>query len=355
MPRHIQNLGGDEAAIGIIMGSFGVAVLVALPWVSRRIDLHGCKPFMLAGVTLMALSTLGFAFLGRIDPLFVLLRLLQGLAFAMMFNAATTAVTWCVPSNRLAQGLGIFGAFVVGAHAVGPAVGEAIVAKWGFVPFFPVAASFSLVALFLFLRIPWELGRGSVSSGEGLLRLILRRELAAPLCATVLSGAGFGSTLSFLAAYAASMNLKISTFFISYAILVMGVRTLGGRASDLLGRHAVLLPGFCLGGLALAGLAWVHSSVGLSCVGAFFGIGHGILYPTLNALVVDRTRPEERGTAMGSFNASFNFGTTFFAFGFGVIAKYFGFPVMYVVSGIGLWAAAARLAFDWFKSSGGKR
>jgi MFS family permease len=57
-----------------------------------------------------------------------------------------------------------------------------------------------------------------------------------------------------------------------------------------------------------------------------------MLYPTLSALVIDRASPDERGKAMGAFNACFGIGTNFLAFGFGIIARDLGFGGMYSIS-----------------------
>lgn len=346
LPLHIQALGGDEALIGIIMGSFGITVLIAIPWISPAIDQYGSRRFMIIGLILTILATLGYTLIHKLGLPFLLLRLVQGLGFAMTFNAATTAVTWRIPQDRLAQGLGIFGAFVIVSHAIGPAIGESIVARWGFEPYFPIAAVFSLTALLLIIRVPSDRPDVQPPSRTRFVRLVTRKQLAAPLWATVFAGASLGSLINFLAVYTAAWNLKVSTFFTTYAICVAAVRFLGGRISDLFGRQAVLLPALTLSGVALAAVALAHTSMALGIIGVIFGISQGLLYPALNALVVDRTRPEERGTAVGAFNASFTFGINIFTFGFGAIAKYLGFGIMYMIAGAGLWLAALLLTLD---------
>ncbi|GAH76786.1 unnamed protein product, partial [marine sediment metagenome] len=41
----------------------------------------------------------------------------------------------------------------------------------------------------------------------------------------------------------------------------------------------------------------------LAAVMALYGIGYGILFPSISALVADHTIPEERGMATGMFHA----------------------------------------------------
>jgi MFS family permease len=349
LPRRIQELGGDEAQIGLIMGSFGLTSLVTIPWVSRRIDRHGSRTFMLAGLILMASATVGYAFIDRMTYLFVPVRLLQGIAFAMMFNGATTAVTLCLPQARMGQGLGIFGAFTIASHAIGPALAEQLVDRVGFTLFFPVAAVSSLLALPLTLKVPAVRREVSASPGVGFFGMAGRRDLLVPLGTALLMGTGFGGVLNFLAAYTAGLSLKMSDFFLTYSAMVFAVRLLGGRASDRAGRDAVVLPSLLVSGLGLFGLSFIQSQAALLWMGIVYGLGHGLLYPTLNAQVVDRTGPHERGIAMGVYNASFTAGVNFCSFGLGALAKHLGFGAMYVVCGAGLWVAAVLVGLNWLR------
>jgi len=57
-----------------------------------------------------------------------------------------------------------------------------------------------------------------------------------------------------------------------------------------------------------------------------------MLYPVLTALVIDRAGPNERGKAMGAYNACFSLGINFLAFPFGIIANNYGFNAMYLTS-----------------------
>ena len=64
-----------------------------------------------------------------------------------------------------------------------------------------------------------------------------------------------------------------------------------------------------------------------------FSFGYGSLYPTLSALVIDKAGEDERGKAIGAFNASYSMGINFLAFPFGVIARDYGYEGMYFAAG----------------------
>ena len=81
-------------------------------------------------------------------------------------------------------------------------------------------------------------------------------------------------------------------------------------------------------------LAFIEGVPGLALAGIAFGMGHGLLYPALNALVVDVSRQADRGKAMSLYNASFNLGVTLGAVVFGRVAEARGYDTMFVVAGL---------------------
>jgi MFS family permease len=76
----------------------------------------------------------------------------------------------------------------------------------------------------------------------------------------------------------------------------------------------------------------INSVYKLVLISFLFSISYGMLYPTLSALVIDKADPDERGKAMGAFNACFSIGTNFLAFVFGVVARDLGFDRMYLIA-----------------------
>ena len=82
LPLFIKELGGNEANIGFIMGSFGVTSLGSIPIVAFLIDKYGRRSFMLFGAIVMFLSSLSYLYVRELSPIFYILRMLQGVGFA---------------------------------------------------------------------------------------------------------------------------------------------------------------------------------------------------------------------------------------------------------------------------------
>ena len=341
LPLYIKDLGGTEADIGFIMGTFGITSLGAIPFVAFLVDKYGRRRFLIIGYALMFVTSLSYLFVSDLSPLIYALRLLQGVSFAFSFTAAGTFVADYIPPQQRAEGLGIFSAFTIASYAIGPSLGEFLIDLEGFRLFFLSASFFSLVSLVLSLFAKdGRFARSGDRFGLGFFRLIVSRKYLAVLSANVILAGGLGAVLNFVAAYFTSKELNAYYFFLTYTITVVAVRVIGGRVSDSLGRMTIALPSMIVMSFALAAMALVHSPLTAVGVSFLFSFGYGFLYPTLSALVIDNAQADERGKAMGAFNASYSMGINFLAFPLGVAARDFGYEGMYL--------SAAALVFAGF-------
>jgi MFS family permease len=335
LPLFIKSLGGNEKNIGFIMGSFGITSIVSIPLVSYLLDKYGRRRFLLLGSLIMSLSSYGFIFIGDLSPLLYVFRLFQGIGFAFFFTSAATAAVDVIPESRRGQGLGIFGAFLILTYAIGPTIGEFVINKFGFSLFFIITSSFSLVAtFFVFLTRDVEFKKSTDPNALRFFYLAFSKRYKQLLLTNIIVASGFGSVLYFISVYLKSKGLDVFYFFVTYTITVAALRILGGRISDVFGRKGVASPSLFLFSLAIASVTLINSVYMIVLVSVLFSIGYGMLYPTLSALVVDKSWPDERGKAMGAYNASFSIGVNFPTFAFGIIAKNWGFVDMYLISAL---------------------
>lgn len=333
LPLYIQQLGGTEADIGFIMGSFGITSLGAIPIVTFLIDRYGRKFFMLIGALIMLISSLLFLSANELNKFLYLFRMLQGVGFALFFTSAATSAADIVPISRRAQGLGIFGAFTILSYSVGPTLGEFVLNNLGFEYFFIIASSFSIIAVILILfSSNTEFEKSEERFGLGFFRLVISKRYSLILFTNLLLAGGLGSVLNFISAFLKEKDLGVYNFFIVYALTVTVVRIFGGRASDVFGRKKVAAPSLIVFSISIASLVFINSGLLVILVSFLFSLSYGMLYPVLTALVIDKARPDERGKAMGAYNACFSLGINFLAFPFGIIANNYGFNTMYLTS-----------------------
>ncbi len=335
LPQYLRGLGATNDEIGDIFAVFGLTGIPLTPLVGMLVDRYRRRPVFLFGAMLMFASSIAFAFVDHLSPVLYLLRALQGVAFACCFTAATTIAVDLAPPDRRAQALGIFGVFTLITHGVAVTIAEFIVARFGFDGLFYVAPLWCIVAALFFIGVPETRHGQAWEKGSSLIKLVFDPAIFPAFGIGVLAGAGFGVALAFVPVLGEVIQIEyVSVFFLAYTAAAIAIRILGGRLADVYGRRTVAFPSLLLLGLAVASLGFIQGQRGLAMAGLLFGAGHGLLYPALNALVVDACKVSDRGKGMALYNASFNLGVTAGTIVFGRVAEAEGYATMFFAAGV---------------------
>jgi MFS family permease len=342
LPLHIQELGGTEIEIGMLMGLYSAIGIVAQPLIGPWVDAIGRRFFMLAGAVLVLAAAVLAALFDSIAVL-ASVRVLQGFGFSAYFVAMFSYVVDLVPPAQRGWALGIYGVSGFVATAFAPLVGEIIVRRAGFRPLFAASAVVALVPLVLITRLRDRRPAGAAAlPAPGWLRAGLEDVLRRHMIVTLYFGLGSGTIFAFLPTFAQSLAVAgLSLFYTAYAAAAIGVRIFGGRLIDTRGRRAVIVPSMFLQMLAPALLAIVGYAVSrtsttpvvpiLFVAGLISGAAHGFLYPGLAALVTDLTPAARRATAVGVFSSMFLLGQTLGAVTFGAVAHALGYASMWSI------------------------
>jgi MFS family permease len=342
LPLHVRDLGGTERTVGFVMGMNGVAGIVSIFLLGPVLDRYGSRGFLRAGLAVMGLSTLGYLAVDRVGPLLIALRLVQGVAFAAGFNAASTLAAELAPPARRAAALGLFGVSTLGTHALAPTIGEQLLHVGGFDVLFVVAAAYSAVGLALTVGLPAPGHRGRAA----LEPPALERALPPTIVVVALAGVAFGAVVTFMPTFVhheAELG-SVSTFFLSYTVAAIATRFVAAGLGDRLGHRRVIVPSLAVLGCSIGGLAAVHSIAALAAVGVVFGTAQGIVYPTLNAFALERVPAGRLGRAQTLFNGSFNLGVTAGSFALGHVAHVHGHRVVFVCAAVTALGATALFA-----------
>ena len=339
LPLHIQQLGGTEVEIGLVMGLYSGVGIVCQPLIGPWVDVIGRRPFMLAGVALSVVAALLAALPGGVGLLAVV-RVLQGVAFSMFFVGAFSYVVDIIPAARRGWALGIYGVSGFVATAFAPLLGEWIVRRSGFRALFLVSAVLGVLTAALVWPMREAPRDAVLRLAPGRVRAALEDAGRPPMLVSVFFGLGSGTVFAFVPTFAEDLGVTaLSLFYTGYAGAAIAVRIAGGRLIDTRGRRAVIVPSMFVqasGPLVLAGLGMLVSRTSatpvvpvLMLAGIVSGAAHGFLYPGLAALVTDDTPPERRASVVGLFSAMFLVGQTAGAFVFGGVAHAAGYTVMW--------------------------
>jgi len=341
-------LGGDDSAVGLVIGSFSVASIVLRPFAGRWADRRGRRIMLIAGAALQVVAAAGHLVADTI-PLLIVMRLLLGAAEALFFVGALASATDLAPESRRGEALSLISTALYLGVAIGPLLAEWLLDVSGFAAIWIAATLISMVAVAISWVAPETLAPGARREEGSTGGLLHRRGIIPGLL--VLCGAwGMGAWFAFLPLLGDELGLtSVGGYLAAFALVVIGLRIVGARLPDRFA--AARLSGAALvlnaAGMGIAG--FVPSEAGLWIATVVFAAGVAYVFPAIVALSVMGVPPAERGAVVGTTSLFLDV-----AFGLspallGVVAGATGYPSTFVISGL-----IAAIGAGWLLLRGGR-
>ena len=342
LPAFLYRLEIREGEIGLLMAT-GTLVSVSLKPVNGLfVDRGGRTAFLVTGALLASSSTIPWLFVTQKGAHLFAIRIFQGAAYSFFATASYAYIAAVAPPDRRGEALGVFGLSFFIPTALGGWLGEWVIGQAGFRGLFlsaVVIACLSGVMPF-FMREPRRSARLSPSA----LLDFFSRSYFIPNSASFLFGTAFGSIFTFLPVFLLIRKIStIGVFVMIYALTVIATRTLGRKIADRMPRERLALVSLLLLAGGILAIPFVGGHGGISLVALVTGVGHGFLFPSLSALILDRGGSERGGMAMAMFTGAFDMGLVVGAAAFGFVAEHLGYTIMF--SSAAAFTAAGALFF----------
>jgi len=327
LPFYVLDIGGGEAAVGLLMGLFTFCSVVLRPFQGRDLNRRGRKRLLLMGIALYIVGGAGLLFLPPLYLVF-LLRAVQGFgwgAFLLSFNTLTLDLA---PPGRSGEALGLMGIAPPFSLAVGPIMGEHLrISTAGNYPFlFFVASAAAVLALVMALLVR-EPVREKSGDQKGPL---LSRKVFFPSLIIFFMTFNLGCILTFLPLLGEVREIEaVGYFFTVFALTAVIFRPTFGRISDRVGRSRIFLPALVVGSAALVMIALASTPLQLVVSAFVFGAGFGAAHSSVMALAADRLPVLERGVGMATFTGAFDLGIVAGSSLVGIILGWFNFTVVF--------------------------
>ncbi len=336
-PLFIIDHGGSDADIGIIMGIFALASALCRPWIADMIDRIGRKRSYTVGSVIMTLMPLLHLFLqGEITAYYLpllLLRIVHGIGLAICFTAVFTFIVDLIPVNRLNEGIGIFGTSGLIGLATGPLIAEPVMLHFGYGAYFLTSSLLACVALILHLPVADRHPEGASSDAlnPSFFALLRTRKLLVAGGLSLLFGIALAATGNFIAPFAQTRELNyISIYFFAYSAAAVTTRIVLGRLADRVGENAIIPWGLAIAAAGLLLVPLIHSNLLLLIIGCLFGVGHGLLFPALNAMAIRGEPYALRGKVTGIFTGGIDSGAFIGALILGMIGDVAGYTWLFI-------------------------
>jgi MFS family permease len=328
-------LAADAVGVGVAIGVFSVSALLLRPIVGWASDRFGRRPLLLGGGSLTVLALVAHLAATTL-PAFITVRAVLGVAEAFFFVAYLTAVTDVAPPERRGEAINLGSLSVYLGLAIGPFVGETVLAAAGYGIVWIVAAVLAAVATLLSLlvresapAVVWRSGgpsdrrRGPVLHPAGILPGLL-----------VLTGAwGMAGFFAFIALVASDAGMSSAGAPLAmYAIIVVILRIAFASLPDRVGAAPLGGAALAVTAVGLAVIALTSGVVGLLAGTAIFALGIAFMFPALVALAVSRADERERGAVVGTTSAFMDLSFGIAPATLGLVVDASGFPAAFLVS-----------------------
>lgn len=329
LPIFVQELGGSDQMIGLIIGIFTFSALIFRPYAGKLLESKGRQFVYMLGLAVFVFSVGSYAFIVSIGFLLIM-RVVQGIGWGFSTTATSTIATDLIPPKRRGEGMGYFGLSGNLALAFGPALGLTLVGVISFTSLFLICGGLGLVAFLLSTTIRYKKVETSPDKTVTVKFDIFEKTALEPSILLFFITVTFGGIASFLPLYAAQKGIAgIELYFLVYAIFLMVSRTFAGKIYDRKGHLYVFLPGTVFIFIAMLLLAWLPNMSVMLIAAGIYGLGFGSVQPALQAWAVDKAPGNRKGMANATFFSFFDLGVGLGAMTFGQLASMFGYGSIY--------------------------
>jgi MFS family permease len=316
VPLFALEFGVGTTAAGAVVSAFALMRLVSGLAAGRFVDRVGERQALLAGLGVVAVSSL-LAGLSVSYPQLLVLRGLGGVGSAVFTISGTSLLLRVAAAAQRGRTQSIYrGGFLLGG-IIGPAFGGAVLAVSIRAPFFLYAGTLLLAMVAAGLLLPKPPPKQERADAAAAPRTSLRAALGTPAYRAALAGnfaVGFSlfGVRSMVVPLLVVQSLGLGPAWIGAAFtwgaLVQALLLLpAGRAVDEVGRRPTLVAGALLTALALAGLALATGPGTLLLAMTVFAFG-GSLLGVAPAAIVGDVVEGKGGTAVALWQMSSDLG-----------------------------------------------
>jgi len=334
---YAEELGAGVAITGLIVGLYSIINTPANVMFGRLIDRLGFKLPLIGGLAGDAVAMLLYS-ICRVPFHLALVRVFHGFTGGAVGPATMSAISDYSPGEREGRSMGVYGMSIAAANLLGFGLSGMLYSRFGsnwLFTFGAVVLAVGFAVSFWLpgggrLRVGWPrvsapepMSPKPVGSSPGwglatIKRLLRRPGLVVAYGAVFAQYFGFGGLVTLLPREVGRHGMDafhIGMLLVVFSVVFIAVQFPAGAYSDRHGRRLPIVTGLAAGALALlalplfsagmfsAGVEWPVVFGVLAAIMAVYGVGYGLLFPSISALVADESLPEERGVATGLFHA----------------------------------------------------
>jgi MFS family permease len=302
LPVLLKRINGIEYN-WLIIPTFAFIALVSRPLSGKLSDKVGRVFVMRLGAVVTALACSFYLFIPLVY-LFFINRAFHGICAGFTPTGFTAYADDIVPLNKRGEAMGIVGIFNNMGNAFGWVIGSKCTNVFGLDAMFMIASGLGVISFLMFSTLKESIPEKSRFS-MALLRVrkheLVERRVLLPGIILFLVVFSSGAILALIADFTIHIGIKNKGMYMAIYILAsLVVRFMAGRWSDRHGRKRITLLGCLILCGSMLALAFTHEIYMYTLSSVLFGIGFGLISPSLFAWAADISVPGYKGKAVGT-------------------------------------------------------
>lgn len=345
---YAEQLGASKTVVGLVVGVYGLTQLLTRIPLGILSDVMGRrKAFVVAGMVICGIAAVGLA-LSPTPAWLVVFRGVMGLA-AATWVCSTVLFTSYFPNSHAAVPLSIMSFTSAVGQVLATSLGGELAQRVGWTAPFWASLVLSMGAFVVLALAPEDVTVKRQGTTVASMMKTARAPLLVLACVmgAVIYFAGFSTVYGFTPVYAeerfganaAQLGYLTTAALVAYSIVTI----LSSRIVQRLGELRSLLLGLAVFAVAVLLTSAAPNLGVLTVLHVFNGMGRGLLYPLLMSLAIKAATAQDRGSAMGIFQAAYAAGMFVGPWLSGSVADSLGTDAVFILCG-GLLLVALALA-----------
>jgi len=321
LPAYLTSLGGAEYK-GLIISLFAVTAMLSRPFSGKLSDTIGRTPVMMFGSIVCLICSFIYPVLSSVTG-FLLLRLVHGFSTGFTPTGQTAYISDIIPAERRGEAMGLLGTAGAVGMASGPAIGGMLANRAGLDAMFYCSSAFALISVALIAGMKETLdsrSRFSVHQLRVKKSDLFEPRVWVPCLIMALCAYSYGALFTVIPDFGESVGIRNKGLLFTFlTVASLLVRLLGGKASDVYGRAAVLRISTIVMVVAMVIIAFSTTPLQLIAGVSIYGFAQGVTSPTLLAWATDLSPVNRKGRGVSSLYIFMEFGIGMGAFLSGIV------------------------------------
>lgn len=352
LPPYIKSIGASGTEIGLVTALFSIGAVLSRPFIGFMLEYKARKPLVLIGALMLLLITFLYP-LSQVVVIFLVFRLIHGLAWGWSTTVNGTAAVDVIPNSRLGEGMGYYGLSITIGMIIAPSLGIFLFQITSFTNLVYISGALGVIALVLMASVRYRTPDAVLETKKEDLKFSYMGSLVDkagwfPSMLTLLISLGYGAIVTFIVIFGEERGIdQIFLFYLFNAIMASLSRPIAGKWFDQRGPIGLVILTIFITFIGMWVLSFAHSNFMIAAAGVLFGVGFGSLIPTLQSWTLSKTPANRRGVATGMFFSSIDLGIGLSGLVFGVLAQFVEIGTLFQISSVFMVAAFILTIVEW--------